>query len=147
MTRVQKSIILRTLLVVLLSISISLLPLAYGQPKPTDPSYVTWWQHYFQGNVDGMNNKKVPGPHIGAYDKGWKDGYQSVYGVNIPVPQGKSTDYLKGYRIGYTSGKDLAANGNDVGADEIPDICNGYSTDWCHGWQDGYKVGWNSIAK
>jgi hypothetical protein len=50
-----------------------------------NPSYATWWQHYFQGIVDGMNNRKVPGLHNETYNKGWKDGYQEIYGVYIPV--------------------------------------------------------------
>ena len=144
MVRLQK-LIIRTLLLIILSIAIPSLSIAHAQPKPTDPTYATWWHHYFQGNVDGMNNRKVPGPHTEAYDKGWKDGYQEIYGVNIPVPQGKSTDYVKGYRIGYSSGKGTAELGNDVGIDEIPDICHGYSTEWCNGWSDGYKSGWNSV--
>jgi hypothetical protein len=94
-----------------------------------------------------MEYKIVPGPHNDAYNKGWKDGYQEIYGVNIPVPQGKSTDYVKGYRIGYSSGKGMAQNGDDVGTDEIPDICHNYSAEWCHGWSDRYKVGWISVAK
>jgi hypothetical protein len=69
-------------------------------------------------------------------------------GVYIPVPQGKSNDYVKGYRIGYISCKDLANNNNnnnnDTDANEISDICHGYSDDWCHGWQDGYNQRWNS---
>jgi hypothetical protein len=150
MARVQKSIVLRTLLLMVILISVDIilsLSITHAQPKPTDPSYATWWQHYFQGNVDGMNNRKVPGPHTEAYNKGWKDGYQEIYGVYIPVPQGKSTDYVKGYRIGYSSRKGMAQNGDDVGTDEIPDICHGYSTEWCNGWSDGYKVGWNRVGK
>ena len=150
MARVQKSIVLRTLLLMVILISVVIIPslsITHAQPKPTDPSYATWWQHYFQGNVNGMNNKIVPGPHNEAYNKGWKDGYQEINGANIPVPQGKSTDYVKGYRIGYSSGKGMAQNGDDVGTDEIPDICHNYSAEWCHGWSDGYKVGWNSVGK
>lgn len=82
----KKSIILPlpiTLLIVLLSNSICLSSFGEvaGAPKPTDPSYYIWYQHYFQGNADGMNNNTKPGPHDQAYNKGWKDGYQSVYGV------------------------------------------------------------------
>jgi hypothetical protein len=142
----KKSIILPiTLLVVLLSNSIYLSSFGevVGSPKPTDPGYYIWYQHYFQGNADGMNNNTKPGPHDKTYNKGWKDGYQSVYGVYVPVPHGKSTNYVKGYRIGYTNGKQLSSIGDDTDTSEIPGICHDYSADWCHGWQDGYKLGWN----